>query len=231
MVWISKSDVISFWSCPLCWKESKEEQIQEFVFPMWVGSMVHDFHNFFWKGVRLESGEVQLPLTPDYFMKNKLVSKYILNLVMMELNRWEEIKKLNNIDIEKLFYPTFIEKRIEVSSEELKGIVDRVEWIGEKNYRIVELKTGRCYLDKHILEISFYKHILEKKYKMNITEGRIDYPTLMETKSIIFNDEIMNRTMDIVKIVKSKIEHNDFFISDENLCEEHYKELKEKGVI
>jgi len=230
MVWMSKSDLIYFYSCPLCFKESlEEEQDLGFVFPMWVGTMTHNYHEYFWSSIFLQDGEIKLPDIPDQFTRNAMLRKNVMNLTCMEIDRWNKLKGSKNV--EKLFYPTFTEKRIEVEKEELKGIVDRVEWIKDDDYRIVELKTGKSYLNKHILEISFYKYILEKKFKINITEGRVDYPTTMETKNIIFNEQIMEETKRIINMVKQKIDDEDYFISPQNLCEGHKRELKNKGII
>ena len=98
--------------------------------------------------------------------------KYFTWYASIEAKRFIDLYAKHHTGITQMFIPLYIEKFVEMIDEKNNiirdGHFDRVDYIGEKNLRLVEYKTGISYdvaktykLTKLRLELYYYKKIIE----------------------------------------------------------------------
>jgi len=132
---------------------------------------------------------------------NEKCLKYFNWYSLIEAQRFIELYKTAQTGIIQRFIPLYIEKFVEYYDDNFgihrNGHFDRVDYLGNKELRLVEYKTGQSYdvtksykLTKLRLELYWYKNIIERMKEFEgytVTEWMMINPTLESVFSSKFS--------------------------------------------
>lgn len=222
MIRISKSKALTFMNCPL---QYKLQYILDIPCPpnfyMIRGKEIHDDVNKFFD--MFNPLDIGNPVTQfnriirnianDRFIKYQEFYESFLNY---EIWRWTEMLNAFRGDKSqmKLFFKPYMrEEKIEIreNGNEIVGILDRVDYVPNVGYVILDYKTGNVgSIKDYLFELGIYVYLFRKKFKKDVM--KVGIIGLKNRKLFLKNvsDDMVNNSMrELNKIIKS-IENEDF---------------------
>lgn len=142
---------------------------------------------------------------------------YFVNFVRYEAWKW-----YNTINKEH-FKPKFMEKRLD--SEKVRGIIDRIDYIEDVGYILLDYKTGGEKNIKHFMfELSLYAFLVYeclgiKVVKVGIfwlKETKKNISLVVKTADLTGND--VKKALDYVNNVQHAVENEEFDKPQERNC-------------
>lgn len=151
--------------------------------PRDIGIIFHHVVNHGWDKVTLEK-MYQNPLKTlqnAFYHDNREVNNRLLNFITVELKRWELLENKN------WFPPHWREKFLTQKSLRMFGTLDRVDQISEREFVVLDYKTGK-YKDDHelILELTWYALLANDHVPGKVTEGVMFFPHVYKLTNFIF---------------------------------------------
>jgi len=253
---ISKTRFMKFNYCPLSFKyqwiyglpikETKE---------MVLGHNLHLMNKIFWRTIPIELIKrndfdellnFYIKNIPKEYKNNEEILRLSKSFITFEQNRITDItNKLGNEKhiIKKYIYPFLLEVPIENYTYNIMGIIDRIDFLSNNKFAIIEYKFGKYkeyenYYNKVSidLEMHFYKLLLEKDAYIVNSENKIEplniylnyndveyytmifFDKLEKIKLNKFNNEILNLILSKIEYIFDSIEINDFQPNPNKSC-------------
>lgn len=149
--------------------------------------------------------------------KFELYKQYLQNFLDYELWRWDNTKHKN------YFAPKFLEERVEANN--MIGIIDRIDWIPDVGYVLLDYKTGgQKPLDKQMYELSLYAYLINITKRIKIKEvGIIWLKESKKNKSLIckrqpITDEDLEKALNYTNSVRNSIKMEEFDKREGSSC-------------
>jgi len=158
---------------------------------------------------------------PDFFGTMKQVAgdmylehqQYLDNFIKYESQRWESLKN-------KMWYKP-MRKEKKIFEKDFNAIIDRVDYIPDNGFFLIDYKTGNFYKKKWEearFELTFYAYLFARKYHRPI--WKIGIMALKTGK--MFEEELTKAHYDemfrIVEWVKKRIENQEYHPKPGSMC-------------
>lgn len=187
--YITKSHLTSYKFCPLQYRKSYVEKIQEerTNYALAIGLRFHDFADKFFDVCMDYPPEKWFDFIHDDYNVDE--TDYLIYFIQNEINRY------NLLNDKSLFLPFAKELKVTVDVEgfddPIKGIggtIDRIDALENGTYRLVEYKTGGSFYKQSMqFELGYYVYLLSqhKDYKhMKFSYGTVINPRLGICESV-----------------------------------------------
>ena len=195
---LSKSKVMCFDNCPLKYRFIYIDKLPRAPpSPALAnGNKAHSFSETLFDKCKIINNEF-------YFDKPKNMSADMINILQLEMKRFEFLKRHNRLD---LFKPPFLEIHLENKELGIHGYIDRIEKNRDDTFTLMELKTGNYYSTVKF-ELDFYR-ILCDSNNIDISSHAVMYSKTCEIKHIKFNGfDTINK---MISDTKDAIDNNNF---------------------
>ena len=165
MKW-SKTRLKCFRLCPYCYKLKYIDEVKGEDAGITIrGRLLHEAFDKFYKLYDEERSleeNMEVALNNVEGIDDEFVKKYAEHIdAFLDFNK----KKIEEIGIED-FTPLYTE--IELEDEKWKGIIDRIDKVGD-NIIVIDYKTSKGYnLDKYYDELCLYAYLVMKKLNLKV---------------------------------------------------------------
>lgn len=211
---INKSSIKIFLSCPAKFKQEViDGKVHEQTEDEFQGKIVHKFIENFWKVVNIENGNLKYKLE-DILPERELIEKYpkvknsINNFIKFQEKRFNFLKLYKK---ENLFKPVLVEKTLVNEKLGIFGTPDYVDMNMDETYNVIDIKTNREFkFEEHLLDLIFYKYLLQNTTGIDPTFGIIYNPFVDNYKIIKLKESDIENLKNLIKLIKSCIKENNF---------------------